>query len=136
MYEHVNTPFIKNFHFSAVSSVAITLNSGSTVYPEGTAALLLLYYRIVCVYSACVCPPRASGNSSPQQEVGVLFPADDALHLKRVGGGVAGGDHVTPQLPERPLANQLHSHWSDAAFDPERPVEGAVGLQTRVQLCA
>lgn len=60
-----------------------------------------------------------SGNSFPQQEVCVLFSADDALHLKRVGGGVAGGDHVTLQLPESPLANELYSHWSDAAFDPE-----------------
>lgn len=85
-----------------------------------------------------VCPtmPRCpSGNSFPQQEVGVLFPSDDALHLKRVGGGAAGGDHVTRQLPERPLTYQLHSHWPDAAFNPERPVDGGVGLQTRVQLC-
>lgn len=80
-------------------------------------------------------PGCPSGNSFPQQEVGVLFPSDDALHLKRVDGDMAGGDHVTLQLPERPLTNQLDSHWSDAAFDPERPVEGAVGLQTCVQLC-
>lgn len=86
----------------------------------------------------CVCPMRPhcpSGKGFPQKEVGVLFLADDALHLKCVGGGVAGGDHVTLQLPERPLTYKLHSHWSDAAFDPERPVEVAVGLQTCVQLC-
>lgn len=60
-----------------------------------------------------------SGNSFLQQEVGVLFPADDTLHLKRVSGGVVEGGHVTLQLPECPLANELDSHWADAAFYPE-----------------
>lgn len=75
-----------------------------------------------------------SGDGLPQQEVSVLLPADDAVHLEGIGGGVGVGHHVALQFLERPLAHQLHSHWSDAAFQPEGLINSGVLLKTLIQL--
>lgn len=75
-----------------------------------------------------------SGYCLSKQEVGVLLPADNAVHLESVGRGVGVSHHVTLQFLERPLTHQLHSHWSDAAFEPEGLVNGRVLLETVVEL--
>lgn len=44
------------------------------------------------------------------------------------------GHHALAKFAERSLCHQLHPHWSDAAFDTERLVDGRVLLEAHVQL--
>ena len=75
-----------------------------------------------------------SGDGLPQQEEGVVLPAQHALHLEGVWGGAGVVHHALPELGERSARHQLHPHWSNAAFGPEGPVDGRHLLETVVQL--
>lgn len=77
---------------------------------------------------------KDSGNGFAQEEVGVFFPAQHSVHFKGVGWRVRMGHHALAKFAERSLCHQLHPHWSDAAFDTERLVDGRVLLEAHVQL--
>lgn len=83
---------------------------------------------------SCSPQQKVSRNRFPQEEVGVFLPVQHSVHFKGVGWGVRKGHHALAKFPERSLCHQLHPHWSDAAFDTERPVDGRVLLETDVQL--
>lgn len=78
--------------------------------------------------------PLVSGDGFPQEEVSVFFPAQHSVHFEGVGRGVRKGHHVLAKFLECASCHQLHPHWSDAAFDTERLVDGRVLLETDVQL--
>lgn len=73
-------------------------------------------------------------NCSSQEEVSVLFPAQHSVHFKRVGWCVWKFHHALAKLCERSRRHQLDPHWSNAAFDAERLVDGWITLETRIQL--
>lgn len=77
---------------------------------------------------------QLSGNRFSQEEVGVFFPAQHAVHFERVGWRAWEGHHLLAKFLERTLCHQLHPHWSNAAFDTEGLVDSWVLLETNVQL--